>query len=157
MKREFCGYLVYKIRMIVIKKILTRYKKIDYNMVILWQNLCVVIYPVMVYNFASLFKRRLPMDLFRRLTPDLFRRLTPDLFRRLTPDLFRRLTPDYPCLWSGLSWSCLWFSSVLSSTPLSHLLFVIKVFVIKCVSLRCFTDEVEDPYMDRTHHEDMPI
>ena len=51
------------------------------------------------------------------------------------------LTHDYQCLWLGQSWSCLWFSCVLASDR--PLLCFITV-------LMCFTDEVEDPYAERT-------
>ena len=33
----------------------TRYKKICYNMDIMWQTACLIVYPIMVYNFAFLF------------------------------------------------------------------------------------------------------
>ena len=39
-----------------IKKIVTNYKKIDYNMDILRQTICMVVNPIMVDNFAYLFK-----------------------------------------------------------------------------------------------------
>ena len=59
---EFHGDLVYKFRKIVCKtdfpvhkKIITRYKKIEYNLDILRQTACMVVNLTMVDNFASLF------------------------------------------------------------------------------------------------------
>ena len=56
-------YLVYKFRKIIgkndfpyhLKKIIVRYKKIGYNIDILRQTACLVVYPIKVNSFAYLF------------------------------------------------------------------------------------------------------
>ena len=60
---EFYADLVYKFRKIIgkndfpynIKKIIVRYKKIDYNIDVLQQTACLVVNPIKVNNFAYLF------------------------------------------------------------------------------------------------------
>ena len=60
---EFYGYLVYKFRKIYafndfstqFRKIILRYKKIGYNINVIRQTACMVVNPIMVSNFASLF------------------------------------------------------------------------------------------------------
>ena len=61
---EFYGDLVYKFKKIVgradfsdqFRKIIVRYKRIGYNINIMRQSACLVFNPIMVNNFASLFK-----------------------------------------------------------------------------------------------------
>ena len=60
---EFYGDLVYKFKKIVgradffyqFRKIIVRYKRIGYNIDIMWQSACLVFNPITVNNFASLF------------------------------------------------------------------------------------------------------
>ena len=60
---EFYGDLVYKFRKIVgksnfseqFRKIISRYKRIGYNSYIMRQTACLVMNPIMVDNYASLF------------------------------------------------------------------------------------------------------
>ena len=60
---EFYGDLVYKFRKIIgkndfpyhFKKIIVRYKKIDYNIDVLRQTACLVVNPIKVNSFAYLF------------------------------------------------------------------------------------------------------
>ena len=60
---EFYGDSVYKFRKIIgkndfpyhFKKIIVRYKKIGYNVDVLRQTACLVVNPIMVNSFASLF------------------------------------------------------------------------------------------------------
>ena len=60
---EFYGDLVYKFRKIIgkndfpyhFKKIIVRYKKIDYNIDVLRQTACFVVNPIKVDSFAYLF------------------------------------------------------------------------------------------------------
>ena len=60
---EFYGDLVYKFRKIIrkndlpyhFKKIIVRYKKIGYNIDVLRQTACLVVYPVKINSFAYLF------------------------------------------------------------------------------------------------------
>ena len=60
---EFHGDLVYKLKEIVgsnnfsaqFIKIISHYKKIGYNINVLQQTVCVVVYPITVGNFAFLF------------------------------------------------------------------------------------------------------
>ena len=60
---EFCGDLVYKFRKIYacndfstqFRKIILRYKKIGYNINVKGQTACMVVNPITVNNFASLF------------------------------------------------------------------------------------------------------
>ena len=37
------------------KKIIKRYKRVGYNMVIMWKSACFVVNPIMVYSYGSLF------------------------------------------------------------------------------------------------------
>ena len=60
---EFYGDLVYKFQKIVgradfsdqFRKIIVRYKRIGYNINIMWQSACLVFNPITVNKFASLF------------------------------------------------------------------------------------------------------
>ena len=60
---EFYGYLVYKLKKIVgshnfsaqFIKLISHYKKIGYNMIVLQQTACLVVNPITVCNFAFLF------------------------------------------------------------------------------------------------------
>ena len=60
---EFYGNLVHKFRKIIgkndfpynFRKIIVRYKKIAYNIDVLRQTVCLVVYPIKVNNFAFLF------------------------------------------------------------------------------------------------------
>ena len=61
---EFYSNLVYKFKKIVgrndfsdqFRKIIIRYKRIGYNMNVMRQTACLVVNPVMVNNFADIFK-----------------------------------------------------------------------------------------------------
>ena len=60
---EFYGFLVYRIRKIVgkynfsehFRKVINRYKRIGYNQYIMRQTACLVMNPVMIDDYASLF------------------------------------------------------------------------------------------------------
>ena len=60
---EFYGDLLYKFRIIVgkidldnqFKKTIMRYKRIDYNVDVMRQSVCLVVNPVTLNNFAVLF------------------------------------------------------------------------------------------------------
>ena len=60
---EFYGDLVYKFRKIVgkndfpyhFKKIIVRYKKVDYNINVMRQTACLFVNPIKVNSFANLF------------------------------------------------------------------------------------------------------
>ena len=60
---EFYGDLVYRIRKIMgksniseqFRKLINQYKRIGYNPYIMWQTACLVMNPIMVDDYASLF------------------------------------------------------------------------------------------------------
>ena len=62
-KPEFYGDLVYRFRKIVgksnfseqFRKLINRYKRIGYNLDIMWQTACLVVNPIIVDGYASLF------------------------------------------------------------------------------------------------------
>ena len=69
----------------------------------------------------------------------------------------------YQCLWSGSSRSCLWFLVFcIQIAPEPFALFHHIVLIIYD-SLWCFTDDVKDPYVDRTYicnlnlHQNYPL
>ena len=64
---------------------------------------------------------------------------------------FKWLASGNIYLWSGPSWSCLWFSCILASNRHWVLYFVSSQCLDYMCSLWCFTDKVEDPYTDRTY------
>ena len=62
-EQEFYGYLVYKFKKLIgrddfsfhFRKIMTRYRRIDYNLNVMRQSACLVVNPAMVDNYAAFF------------------------------------------------------------------------------------------------------
>ena len=103
---------------------------------ILRQTACIVVNAILVDNFASL-------QLHDRGSVLRLNEVS------LPP---QPVSDDYQCLWSGTSWSCLWFTFFSGWIQIAIELFALfrhSVFDYICVSLWCFTDEVENPYADR--------
>ena len=53
-EREFYGDLVYKFKKLI-RKIITRYRRICYNLSVMRQSACLVFNPIMVDNYAAFF------------------------------------------------------------------------------------------------------
>ena len=131
--------LIFKFRKIVgktkwfvqFKNIVIRYKKIDYNYTdILRQTACMVVNPIMGDSFASLIN----------CTTTKWRLLL-NMFQMVDACLSMLIVVQF------VVFLCSCFRSFSSIT----LLFII------CVSLWYFTDEVEEPYMNRTYIHNLEL
>ena len=112
---EFYGDLVYKFKKIVgradfsdqFKKIIVRYKRIGYNINIMRQSACLVINPITVNNFASLFNCT-PVG---RASDSMMARHKAIYFSWFGPELFCLLLgpPGFNCWFSSapvFQWCC---------------------------------------------------